>query len=245
MKAGLEKGYIGPYKTPDDLKIIFDNEIKENEPYCVGAQENGFHLNGFVIGRDYKNPEFVDLRQAKSGDNCSNCGEKVDEKKGIEVGHIFQLGDKYTRAMDVSVLDQNGKPVIPSMGCYGLGISRTAAAAVEQCHDENGIVWPKSIAPYQIYFVVIGKAQEFFDKANEIYEDLLSHGYEVIMDDRKMGPGGKFKDADLLGIPLRLVLGERDFNSDQTLELKPRTGGDAVKVKVEQLLETIKQYLAE
>ncbi len=185
----------------------------------------------------------ADLRLARAGDLTLDGKYTVVEKRGIEVGHVFQLGDKYTKDMKVGILDQNGKLVTPLMGCYGIGVTRVVAAAIEQNHDANGIVWPKAIAPYHVYFATIVKAEEFVKIADEIYADLLKAGIETVYDDRNVGPGNKFKDSDLLGLPYRVVLGERDFGASGELEVIERKTGIVIKVKREDLISTLKNLL--
>ena len=146
--------------------------------------------------------------------------------------------------MGVSVLDKNGKKVTPLMGCYGIGITRTMASAIEQCHDDNGIIWPKSIAPFQIYFSKIGKKDETHQACEEIYNELKASGLETLYDDRGLGPGPMFKDADLLGLPIRVVFGERDFEKDKTLEIKLRKTGESFKVTRENLIPKLNEALA-
>lgn len=240
---GLVKGSMGPTVDTDKLKIIFDETIDMNSSYVVGANEDGFHLKGFVPSRDTKAKHFrADMRLAKVGDFIGE--HKISMKKGIEVGHIFQLGDKYTKAMKVTVLNDKGQAVTPIMGCYGIGVSRVIASAIEQNHDENGIIWPASIAPYDIYLGYIGKAPEFKDIAESIFSELNSQ-FEVLFDDRGMGPGAMFKDADLLGLPIRVTLGERDYNATGEIEVKIRKTGETLKVKKEELATTIKTKLSE
>jgi prolyl-tRNA synthetase len=243
-KAKLWKGYIGPMGLEDQLEIILDGEINLNASYVVGANKKDAHVKGFNPKRDLKKITQADIRLSRAGDLTVDGKHTVVEKRGIEVGHVFQLGDKYTKDMKVGILDQNGKLVTPLMGCYGIGVTRVVAAAIEQNHDENGIVWPKSIAPYQVYFATIVKAEEFVKIADEIYSDLLKSNIEVIYDDRNVGPGNKFKDADLLGLPYRLVLGERDFSASGELEIICRKTGTITKVKRDQLVSTLKTLLA-
>jgi prolyl-tRNA synthetase len=243
-KAKLWKGYIGPMGLEDQLEIILDGEINLNASYVVGANKKDAHVKGFNPKRDLKKITQADIRLSRAGDLTVDGKHTVVEKRGIEVGHVFQLGDKYTKDMKVGILDQNGKLVTPLMGCYGIGVTRVVAAAIEQNHDENGIVWPKSIAPYQVYFATIVKAEEFVKIADEIYSDLLKSNIEVIYDDRNIGPGNKFKDADLLGLPYRLVLGERDFSASGELEIICRKTGTITKVKRDQLVSTLKTLLA-
>ena len=243
-KAKLWKGYIGPMGLEDQLEIILDGEINVSASYVIGANKKDAHLKGFNPKRDLKKITQADIRLSKAGDLTVDGKHTVVEKRGIEVGHVFQLGDKYTKDMKVGILDQNGKLVTPLMGCYGIGVTRVVAAAIEQNHDENGIVWPKSIAPYQVYFATIVKAEEFVKIADEIYNDLLKSNIEVIYDDRNVGPGNKFKDADLLGLPYRVVLGERDFSASGELEIICRKSGTVTKVKRDQLISTLKGLLA-
>ena len=241
--ANFVKGYIGP-DNKRKVRTLFDNNINLDAFYTVGANKEDYHCKGFNPKRDFgKDIEAVDLRLAKEGDLTIDGRGSVQVKRGIEVGHIFQLGDKYTKALGVTVLDQNGKAVTPLMGCYGIGISRVVAAAIEQNHDENGIIWPAAIAPYHVHFVEICKSDEMKARADEIYDQLLNAGLETIYDDRKAGPGFKFKDADLLGIPFQLVLGERDFKEDGLLEIRVRKSGEKFKVKPEEAIVKLHEML--
>ncbi len=241
--AKLWKGYIGPVGLKEDIKIILDNAVNLDASYIVGANKKDFHTKGFSPKRDLKKFETADLRLARAGDLTLDGKHPVVEKRGIEVGHVFQLGDKYTKDMKVGVLDQNGKLVTPLMGCYGIGVTRVVAASIEQNHDANGIIWPKSIAPYQVYFATIVKAEEYVKIADEIYNEMVSAGLEVVYDDRNVGPGNKFKDADLLGLPFRVVLGERDFSASKELEIIDRKTGETKKVKREELVSVLQKLL--
>lgn len=244
MKAAkLWKGFIGPIGLSSDIKIIFDKSINLDASYVIGANKKDAHTEGFNPKRDAKDYVVADLRLSRAGDLTVDGLHSVVEKRGIEVGHVFQLGDKYTKDMKVGILDQNGKLVTPLMGCYGIGVTRVVAAAIEQNHDENGIVWPKAIAPYQVYFATIVKAEEFAKIADDIYKDMQNAGLEVVYDDRNVGPGNKFKDSDLLGLPLRVVLGERDFSATGELEIVLRKSGETKKVKREELISTLQNLL--
>jgi prolyl-tRNA synthetase len=243
-ELNLVKGFIGP-KVSDKYEVIIDSEVDLEAEYCVGASKKDFHLLGFVPKIQLNKYQVADLREARAGDLCSQCNELMVEVRGIEVGHIFQLGDLYTKSMKVSILNKEGKSQTPLMGCYGLGVTRTAAAAIEQNHDEKGIIWPASIAPYQCYFAVISKDEKFLKFAEDIYLSLTHKGIETIFDDRNVGPGFKFKDADLLGIPIRLVLGERDYGVDQKLEIVIRKTGESMKVSKDEVLAKIEQLLKE
>lgn len=244
MKAAkLWKGFIGPVGLSNDIQIVFDSAINLDASYVIGANKKDMHTEGFNPKRDVINYSVADLRLARAGDLTLDGKHTVVEKRGIEVGHVFQLGDKYTKDMKVGILDQNGKLVTPLMGCYGIGVTRVVAAAIEQNHDANGIVWPKAIAPYHVYFATIVKAEEFVKIADEIYADLLKAGIETVYDDRNVGPGNKFKDSDLLGLPYRVVLGERDFGASGELEVIERKTGIVIKVKREDLISTLKNLL--
>lgn len=244
-KMNLIKGFIGPLNLNPLVPIYMDNSIALEAFYAIGANETNFHYKNFNVKRDlnitYKR---VDIRQAKEGDTTLE-GYPIELKRGIEVGHIFQLGDKYTKAMKVTILDKEGKKVTPQMGCYGIGISRLMSAAIEQHFDEFGIKWPISIAPFHIYFSRLAKTPEAKKAADDIYYELLLHDFEVLYDDRDLSPGVMFKDADLLGLPMRLVYGERDFAVDQSLELKLRSNGLVKKIPKTSLIAELKEIRKE
>jgi prolyl-tRNA synthetase len=241
--AKLWKGYIGPMGISNEIKIIADNSVNLDGSYIIGANKKDAHFTGFNPKRDLKELVQTDLRLAREGDLTLDGKFTVTEKRGIEVGHVFQLGDKYTKDMKVGVLDQNGKLATPLMGCYGIGVTRVVAAAIEQNHDANGIIWPKLIAPYQVYFATIVKAEEFVKIADDLYKEMMNAGLDVIYDDRNVGPGNKFKDSDLLGLPFRVVLGERDFAATGELEIINRKTGIITKVKKEELIKTLQDLL--
>jgi prolyl-tRNA synthetase len=243
-RLGLVKGYMGPTTTAEGFKVIFDEAIDVNASYVVGANEPDHHLKGFVPSRDTKPKNFrADLRLAKEGDFIGD--DQIVLKKGIEVGHIFQLGDKYTKAMKVTVLNEQGKGITPLMGCYGIGMTRVLASAIEQNNDKDGIIWPASIAPYDVYLCFIGKTPETKELVEGIWEDFKKDGLECLFDDRQLGPGMMFKDADLIGLPLRVVIGERDYLATGEIEIKVRKTGETLKVKKDELLPTVKAKLKE
>lgn len=243
-RLGLIKGFMGPTIENDELKIIFDEAIDMKASYVIGANEANFHVKGFVPERDTKAKSFrADLRLAKEGDFIGD--DQIILKKGIEVGHIFQLGDKYTKSMKVTVLNDQGKAVTPTMGCYGIGVTRVVASAIEQNNDKDGIVWPAAIAPYDVYLCYIGKTPEIKAAVEGIWESLKKEKLDVLFDDRQLGPGQMFKDADLIGLPLRISIGERDFNATGEIEIKVRKTGETLKVKQDELLATIKTKLQE
>lgn len=244
-KLGMVKGFIGAINLPEKMRVLVDKAIDEDAFYTTGAMKKDFHAKGFNFKRDLEEYEKVDLRLARKGDRTPDGQGVVDEKKGIELGHIFQLGDKYTKALDVKILDQNGKTMAPLMGCYGIGISRIVAAAIEQSHDENGIIWPKEIAPFDIYFATIAKSEEYKQVGEEIYKELRDAGFDTLYDDRKAGPGFKFKDSDLLGLPIRVVMGERDFKEKGELEIVIRKTNEKRFIKRDELISTLKEILKE
>lgn len=240
---GLLKGFIGPYNLGTKMRVIFDQAIDDDAAYVVGANKVDTHLKNMTPKRDLEKVEKADLRMAQAGDLTVDGKGTVAIRRGIEVGHIFQLGDKYTKALGVKILDKNGKLATPLMGCYGIGITRVAAAAIEQNHDDKGIIWPASIAPYHVYFALIAKDQEVVELGEKIYQNLLEAGVEIVYDDRNAGPGFKFKDADLLGLPLQLVLGERDYKEKKTFELKVRRTGESFELSEDQILPKIQELL--
>jgi prolyl-tRNA synthetase len=242
-RLGLVKGYMGPTISAE-LKIIFDETIDMNSSYVVGANEPEYHLKGFVPSRDTKAKHFrADMRMAKEGDFIGD--DQIVLKKGIEVGHIFQLGDKYTKSMKVTVLNDKGQAVTPIMGCYGIGVTRVLASAIEQNNDKDGIIWPASIAPYDVYLCFIGKTPETKALAEELNLEIKKAGLETLFDDRQLGPGQMFKDADLIGLPIRVVLGERDYQATGEIEVKIRKNGETLKVKKEELIPTLQKKLQE
>ncbi len=242
-RLGLVKGFMGP-GIEAELKVVFDEAIDMNASYVVGANEPDHHMKGFVPSRDTKPKNFrADLRMTKEGDFIGD--DQIILKKGIEVGHIFQLGDKYTKAMKVTVLNEQGKAVTPIMGCYGIGVTRVLASAIEQNNDKDGIIWPASIAPYDVYLCFIGKTPETKTLVEGIWEDFRKDGLEILFDDRQLGPGMMFKDADLIGLPLRVVIGERDYLATGEIEVKVRKTGETLKVKKDELLPLVKAKLKE
>jgi prolyl-tRNA synthetase len=243
-RLGLVKGFMGPSTEAQGFKVIFDEAIDMNSSYIVGANEPDHHLKGFVPIRDTKPKNFrADMRLAKEGDFIGE--DQIALKKGIEVGHIFQLGDKYTKSMKVTVLNDQGKAVTPIMGCYGIGVTRVLASAIEQSNDKDGIIFPASISPYDLYLGYIGKTPETKAVVENLYSELKKEGFEILFDDRQLGPGQMFKDADLIGLPVRVILGERDFLATGEIEVKVRKTGETLKVKKDELKTVIHKKLQE
>ena len=244
---GASKGFVGPkdieqVKIPEDydcekITIVADLTAKEMKNFVIGANETDKHLVG-VNWSDLNTPIFADIRLVEAGEKCPDCGEPLYVTKGIEVGNIFQLGTKYSKAMNAVYLDENGKTQPFIMGCYGIGISRTAAAAVERHHDEWGIKWPVSIAPYHVDIVPVNIQDELQMKvANEIYEKLNNAGVEVVLDDRDERAGVKFKDADLIGFPYRITVGKTI--KDGLVEFKIRETGESTALKPEEVCDLV------
>jgi prolyl-tRNA synthetase len=211
-ELGLVSGFVGPKEIYENCKIFFDTSINPDEGYIVGANEKDYHFKHFVINRDLKidfKPK--DLSKADSGDPCPNCGAPIHLEKGIEVGHIFKLGQKYSKSFDIKITDKSGKLQLVTMGCYGIGVNRTMATVIEQCNDERGIYWPISIAPFEISMVSITKSEEEQKQIEEIYKHFKKSNLEIFWDDRDLGPGFKLKDSELIGFPIRITFGKNYF----------------------------------
>ncbi|MBQ3311584.1 proline--tRNA ligase [bacterium] len=231
-------GFIGP-KGMDDVTIVADNTVKDLKNFVVGINETDKHLVGANFGKDIPEiKQYADLRLVEAGEFCPECGKPLKVTRGIEVGNIFQLGTKYSKPMNAVYLDKNGKAQPYVMGCYGIGISRTAAAAVERWHDDNGIAWPVQIAPYHVTIVPLNNNDELQMKvAKECYAKLLSAGIEAVLDDRDERPGVKFKDADLIGFPYRITVGKTIV--DGNVELKTRKTNEVETVTPEKAVELV------
>ena len=202
---GLHLGFLGPVGLKEkNIYVLGDNLIKDMKWCVTGANKEDFHLEGVKIGRDFSVDMYTDLRRVKEGENCPVCNGKLSILRGIELGHVFKLEDKYSRKMNGYFLDEKGKKRYYVMGCYGIGIGRTAQAIVEMHHDEKGIIWPLTVAPYDVEIISLTDK----DYANLLHDELEKEDIEVLLDDRKESPGVKFADCDLIGIPIRIVLGK-------------------------------------
>jgi len=223
--VGTIAGFAGPLGL--NCPVYMDTSLMDAVGLIAGANKKGFHVQGLNIKRDLQDIQFINLRQSQAGDRCKSCADGVMEmSRGIEVGHIFELGKAYAEPMEVFFQDQQGKRAIATMGCYGIGVSRLMAAVVEQCHDDAGICWPVNLAPFQVSVITLGKSETAYAAAEKIYQDLLNLGIDAIWDERKESAGVKFKDAELIGIPLRIVVGDRGLENN-ALELKTRFGESA------------------
>ncbi len=240
--AGCKPGSLGPVGL--SLRVIADHAASKSSDFVCGANQDGKHLIGVNWGRDLPEPETADLRNVREGDPSPDGKGTLSIVRGIEVGHIFQLGQKYTEALKASVLDENGKSATLTMGCYGIGVSRVVAAAIEQNHDDRGICWPDPIAPFQLALAPINmhKSQRLKEFVEELYERFRGMGYEVVLDDRNVRPGVMFSDLELIGIPHRLVVSERGLDSGE-LEYKGRKDEEATQVPLDQLDSFIAERL--
>jgi prolyl-tRNA synthetase len=224
---GAGGGSLGPVGV--DVEVIADEALREGQ-YVAGANEDGWHLRGVQAGRDYE-PTFADIRQAKAGDACPNCGGTLEVQTAIEVGHIFKLETFHSKAFNATYLDEDGNEKLLVMGSYGIGLARTMAAIVEQSHDDDGIVWPKTVAPYDVHVVALPGAEEI---ALQAAETLSAAGLDVLLDDRDQRAGEKFADADLIGCPLRVTAGKKSLE-DGKVDLRDRASGTEKRLDVADL----------
>ena len=240
--VGCSPGSIGPLGI--GIPVIVDRDAAHLADFVCGANEDGKHLTGVNWGRDLPEPQIEDIRNVVEGDASPDGKGTLTIKRGIEVGHIFQLGDKYSEAMKATVLDENGKAVVMTMGCYGIGVSRVVASAIEQNHDDKGIIWPDALAPFQIALLPLNmqKSDEVRETAEKLYADLTAAGYEVLFDDRGERPGVMFADMELIGIPHRVVIGDRGLKSG-TIEYKGRRDSENKDVPLEQLMQFLSDQL--
>jgi len=236
--VGCEPGSLGPVGL--DIPVIADHSAAAMSNFVCGANEQGRHLTGVNWGRDLSEPETCDLRNAVDGDASPDGKGKISIRRGIEVGHIFQLGTKYSESMHAVVLDEQGKATNLVMGCYGIGVTRVVAAAIEQNHDDSGIIWPAAIAPYTLALLPMNmhKSKRLQQAVASLYEKLLQAGVEVLLDDRRVRPGVMFAESELIGIPHRLVFGERGLDAG-TVEYKGRRGGESTAVSIDEAVDLV------
>ena len=235
--TGAEVGFAGPIGIKADYLFI-DQEVVDQRNVIVGANKTGYHIQNANFGRDFEG-QVGDFRNVQEGDKCPKCGQPLEIMRGVEVGHIFKLGTKYSESMGATFLDQNGKSQPIIMGCYGIGVERTVAAVIEQHHDENGIIWPLALAPYHVVVVPVNvKKEEHLENAEKIYNELQAAGVEVLLDDRNERAGFKFKDSDLLGIPMRITVGKDIV--DGKVEFKLRKEADKEIISVNEVLDRVK-----
>jgi len=237
-KLGLVEGFVGPINI--NLPIYADKSVEELKNFVVGANKKDYHFKNVNIPRDFQVEGFYDFATAKENDPCPVCKSPLKATRGLEVGHIFLLGTKYSDAMKATFIDKDGKEKPIVMGCYGIGVSRLIAAIVEQSHDENGIIWPEEVAPFGIHILILNtKDEESFKAGEEIYNNLKSIGYDVLLDDRDISAGMKFKDADLIGIPYRIVIGKK--LKDGFVEIEKRDKSLKQEIKIEDIQKFFKE----
>ncbi len=240
---GAHTGAIGPVGAK--VRIVIDRRITLMKNFVTGANRDGFHYLNVNHERDFK-PEIVsDIRQVKGGERCPRCGSVLEVYNGIEVGHTFKLGTKYSESMKATFLDSEGKQRFYTMGCYGIGVGRTMQSVIEQYHDEKGIIWPSTVAPFHVEILPLNMSDKFITEASsEIYEELKSIGLEALIDNRiDASPGEKFNDADLIGAPLQVIIG-KSFKNEGKYEIKIRKTLKKVKLEKEEAKKFIKEYIA-
>ncbi len=243
---GCKPGYLGPLDLKQPVKLVVDREVAVMADWICGANQPDFHITGVNWGRDLPEPERVaDLRNVVAGDPSPDGKGELAIERGIEVGHVFYLGTKYSRAMNATFLGEDGKPAFFEMGCYGIGITRLPAAAIEQNHDERGIIWPDAIAPFTVVVCPVGmdRSEAVKATAGQIYADLLAAGVDVILDDRGERPGAMFADWELIGVPHRVTIGDKSLK-DGVVEYQHRRDAAATKVAVADILAHVKGRVA-
>ena len=243
MKAtGAPRGFAGAVKIK--TRVIADYSVMNMVNFVTGANKENYHFKNVNIRRDFNVEAFADLRIVEQKDNCPRCQGNTQFVRGIEVGHVFKLGTKYSKAMKAVYLDKDGQEKIMIMGCYGIGIGRTVAACIEQNYDANGIVWPMPLAPYHVILTPVNVNEESVMKvAEDLYNSMLAESIEVIFDDRDERAGVKFKDADLIGIPLRIVVGQKNLIQGK-VELKIRKTGENKLYSLQEIVQEVKQIIA-
>ena len=240
VACGSPVGYLGPVGLPTSVQVIADRTVANMSDFVCGANAEGFHLTGVNWGRDVPEPLVADVRNAVLGDPSPDGKGTVEICRGIEVGHVFQLGTRYSEAMKCTYLDENGKAQAMVMGCYGIGVTRLLGAAIEQGHDERGIIWPISMAPFEVVICPVGydKSDAVRDAANHLHQELLAAGVDVVLDDRGERPGAMFADWELIGVPYRVVIGERGLKEGQ-VEFQGRRESAAQLIQLTSIAQTI------
>ncbi len=243
--SDIKFGFIGPIDLDvDKIDILCDVSLEKEQNLVCGACEEDYHLTGLNVKRDLDIKEFFDLSKVNEGQDCACCtGGKLQFKRGVEVGNIFQLGTKYSKSMDMTYIDVDGKAKTPIMGCYGIGVGRTLACAIEAHHDDYGPIWPLSIAPWHIHICVLKNKKLDMNKIGMNIYNTLKSDYEVIIDDRDVGAGFQFADADLLGVPIRIIIGEKNLKNSQ-VEIMSRDKSIKKLVKIENIEEEIKSIFS-
>ena len=240
--AHADIGFAGPVGL--EIDVYIDKEVEMMKNFIIGANKTGYHIKNCNVGKDFTPKMVADIRVIEEGDKCPKCGMPIKAAQGIEVGHIFKLGTKYSDALGLTYTDESGKAQTVIMGCYGIGVTRCIAAAIDQSYDDNGIILPVSIAPFQVIVVPVNtKEEEQVKMAEEIYENLKKQGIEALLDDRQERAGVKFKDADLIGIPVRIVVGKKC--GENIVEYKLRTDAESSEKSVDDAISSAVNYIRE
>jgi len=241
-ESDLNIGFLGPAGLKPTIKIYADNSIKNMHDSVAGANKKDYHLKNINYPRDFKVDFWGDFSFPSTGDRCVNCGGVLRFERGIEIGHIFKLGTKYSEKMNALFLDGEGKLKPLVMGCYGIGVSRILSAVIEQLNDKKGIIWPLSIAPFTVNLIAVNiEDRNIAAASEELYQKLVDLGIEVIFDDRKVRPGVKFKDSDLIGIPIKVIVGKK-FLEEKKLEIELRKDGTKFSIAIDEAIKYIKEY---
>ncbi len=242
-EAGLFKGFIGPVGLPAGIRLVCDESLRASSQWACGANEVDYHFTGARPDRDFAVDEWADIASVNEGDPCPHCGSALKSARGIEVSQVFQLGTKYSEAMGATFMDEDGKEKPLIMGCYGIGVSRTLAAVVEQHHDEHGIIWPVSVAPYEVEVIPLDVNDDLvWPVAEKVAQELAAAGIEVVVDDRKERPGVKFNDADLMGFPYQIVCGKKAVKNGN-VELKARATGERSEIAIEDIVAQLTEMV--
>lgn len=243
IAAGGSPGFMSPIGLKDGTTVIVDQTVMEMHNAVAGANEKNFHFINVNPKRDFKNVIVADIRKVQVGDPCPHCGHELKMTRGIEVGQVFKLGTKYSKAMNATFLDENGKAKFFQMGCYGIGVGRTMAAAIEQNNDEHGIIFPRNIAPFEVVVCPINsKDQAQLEFAEKIYEELKNSGIDALLDDRPERAGVKFKDCDLIGYPMRITISPKSLETN-SIEVKIRKSGEISELPRDNYLDQVKKIL--
>ncbi len=238
---GARPGSLGAIGVKD-VPILADSELQSRVKMTTGANRDGFHVRGVSVARDIPQAKFADLREAREGEMSPNGGGVLGSAKAIELGHVFKLGNKYSKAMNATVLDSGGKSQVLEMGCYGIGVSRIMAAVVDASRDDRGPVWPQEVAPYSVHLLLLEKEEAVVDAANSLYRELSEAGFDVLFDDRKESPGTKFADADLIGAPVRIMAG-RVTKESGAFEIRTRASKEAQSVDAGDVVAKVRAML--
>ncbi|NLN83497.1 MAG: proline--tRNA ligase [Firmicutes bacterium] len=240
--AGIVAGYASP--KGQKIRVLLDRSVYNSENWIIGANQEGYHYQNAQLNRDFTGEGPFDFELVEEGALCPQCQTPLKEQRGVEVGNIFKLGTQYSASMKAVFLDEKGELRPMDMGCYGIGLGRMLSCVIEEYNDQYGIIWPMSVAPYHVYLCSVGKDEEVIARADELYQELKDAGVEVLYDDRDLRPGVKFNDADLIGLPIRLVVSKRNLN-EGLIELKERSKAESEKIEADSILNRVQTLIAE